>query len=156
MVPPNDVNVYDLHTLGRREFDISFDWESTTISDDVAEEAINFIRNVKSAGDIVELSNRTFASPNSLSEKRRLALEIILRHFVEYEIDEALLMIIQGTASNGKSFLIHCTFEALSNSSSDGRSHLLLLAPIGITTFNIHAKTIHSALKIPIKDMQPL
>ena len=25
MVPPNDMNVYDLHTLGRRDFDISFD-----------------------------------------------------------------------------------------------------------------------------------
>ena len=50
LVPPNDVNVYDLHTLGRREFDISFYWKSTTIYDDVVEEAINFIRNAKSAG----------------------------------------------------------------------------------------------------------
>ena len=77
----------------------------------------------------------------------------MLRHFAEYEIREALLMIIQGTVGTGKSFLIHYTFEALSNSSRDGRSPFLLLVPIRIVAFNIHAKTIHSALKIPIKDM---
>ncbi|MCY6525117.1 hypothetical protein, partial [Actinobacillus pleuropneumoniae] len=53
LVPPNDVNVSDLHTLGQRDFDISFDSEITTISHDVAEDAINFIRNAKSRGDIV-------------------------------------------------------------------------------------------------------
>ena len=70
LVAPNDVNVSGLHTLGRRDFDISFDWESATIFDDVAEEAINFIRNAKPTGCIVDLSNRTFASPDSLSEKQ--------------------------------------------------------------------------------------
>jgi hypothetical protein len=38
----------------------------------------------------------------------------------------------------------------------DGNSPFLFLAPTGITAFNIHARTIHSALKIPIKDMRPL
>ena len=33
---------------------------------------------------------------------------------------------------------------------------MLLRAPTGIAAFNIHAKTIHSALKIPIRDMKPL
>ena len=88
------MNFYDIHTLGRRDFDISFDWESTTIPDDVVEEAIHFIRNAKSMGDIVDLSNKTFSSPDSLSEKQRLPFEIVLRHFVEYEIREALHMIV--------------------------------------------------------------
>ena len=115
MVPPNDVNVSNLHTLGQRDFDISFDWESINISDDLAEEATNFIRNAKSVGDIVNLPNRTFESPDSLSETKRLSFGIVLGHFAEYEIREALLVIIQGTAGTGKSFLIHCSFEALSN-----------------------------------------
>ena len=156
LVPPNDVSVSYLHTLGRRDFDISFDRESTSISDDVVEEAINFIRNAKSRGGIVDLSNRTFASSDSLLEKQWLAFEIFLRHFTEYEIHEALPMIVHGTMGTGKSFLIHCIFESLSNSSSDGRIPLLLLVPTGIAAFNIHAKTIHSALKIPTKDMHPL
>lgn len=33
---------------------------------------------------------------------------------------------------------------------------MLLLSPTGIATFNIHGKTIHFSLKIPIKDMKPL
>ena len=110
MVPPNDVNISDLHTLGRRDFDISFDWESTTISDDVAEEAINLIRNAKSRGHIVGLSNKKFASPDSLLEKQRISFEIVLSNFADYEILEALLVIIRGTASTRKSFLIHCIF----------------------------------------------
>lgn len=70
LVPPNDVNVSNLHTLGLRDFDISFDWESTTISDDVTKEAINFIRNGKLVGDIVDLSNKIFASTDSLSAEQ--------------------------------------------------------------------------------------
>ena len=65
-------------------------------------------------------------------------------------------MIVQGTVGTGKSFLIHCIFEALSNFSSNGRTLSLILLPIGRDAFNIHTKTIHSALKIPIKDIKPL
>ena len=43
--------------------------KGTTSYDGVAEDAINFIRNGKSRGDIVDLPNRTFASLDSLSEK---------------------------------------------------------------------------------------
>ena len=65
-------------------------------------------------------------------------------------------MIIQGTVGTGKSFLIHYISHALSTSIDNGRSLFLLLAPTGIAAFNIHAKTINSTLKIPIKDMRPL
>ena len=65
-------------------------------------------------------------------------------------------MVIQGTVSTGKSYLIHYISHALASSMTTEKSPLLLLAPTGIATFNIHAKTIHSALKIHIKDMQPL
>lgn len=71
LVPPNDVNLFDLHVpLVEGTFDISFDWESTTIFYDVAEEVIYFIRSEKSRGDIVYLSNITFASLDSLSRKQ--------------------------------------------------------------------------------------
>ena len=70
LIPPNSVNVSELHTLGRRDFDISFDWKGTTIYDDVAEEAINFIRNAISRGDVGDLSSRTFVSPDSLAKKQ--------------------------------------------------------------------------------------
>ena len=33
---------------------------------------------------------------------------------------------------------------------------MLLLAPTGVASFNIHALTIHSSLRIPIVEMHPL
>ena len=68
LVPTNDMKFYDLHTLGRRDFDISFDWQSRTISNDVEEEAINSLRNETSRGDIIDLSNITFSFPDSLAK----------------------------------------------------------------------------------------
>ena len=91
-----------------------------------------------------------------MAEKQRVAFDIILQHSIQYPSPEPLLMIIQGTAGTGKSFLIHSISHALYTSSVDGNSPLLLLAPTGIVAFNIRARTIHSALKIPIKDMRPL
>jgi hypothetical protein len=70
LVPPNNVNVSNLHTLGRRDFDICFDWEKTTTSNDVAEEAIYFIRSAKSRGVIVENHHPNYVSPSSLAEKQ--------------------------------------------------------------------------------------
>jgi hypothetical protein len=43
LVPPNNVNVSDLHTLSQRDFDICFDWGKTTISNDVVEDLKNHI-----------------------------------------------------------------------------------------------------------------
>jgi hypothetical protein len=65
-------------------------------------------------------------------------------------------MIIQGTASTGKSFIMYFISHAISASVDNDHSSFLLLAPTRIYSFNIHAKTIHSSLKIPIKYMTPL
>ena len=70
LVPPNNVNVSDLHTLGRRDFDICFDWEKTTISNDVAKEAIYFLRNAQSRGHIVENIHHSSVYPSSLADKQ--------------------------------------------------------------------------------------
>jgi hypothetical protein len=117
------------------------------------QEAIYFIINSQSRGHIVHNIHPSYASPYSLVYKQRFAFDIILQHSFKYPSPEPLLMIIQGTIGTRKSFLIHCLSHALSTSSVDGNSPLLLLAPTGITSFNIHAQTIHSAMKIPIKDM---
>ena len=65
-------------------------------------------------------------------------------------------MVIQGTAGTDKSYLISCLKSALQTPYEQSASPLLLLAPIGVASFNIHASTIHSALRIPIVEMQPL
>lgn len=56
----------------------------------------------------------------------------------------------------GKSHLIKSIKITLMSTTPIGQSPLLLLAPTGIATFNIQASTIHSTLRIPIKEMTPL
>lgn len=74
-------------------------------------------------------------------------------HSCQGEVHKPIKIIIQGTTSTRKSYLIHCISHALSISMT---SILLFLAPTKITAFNIHAKTICLTLKMPIKDMKPL
>ena len=65
-------------------------------------------------------------------------------------------MIIQSIAGTCKSYLIKCIKDALLTHSENTKDPLLLLAPTGVSAFNINALTIHSALRIPITTMHPL
>ena len=156
LVRPNNIDGSHLNTLGRRNFDLCFNWEETVISNDVAEGAIAFIRTIQSTGVVVIDYDSAFAFPFSLSEKQRFSFEIMLHHSCEIDVHEPLEMIIQGTTSTGKSYLILCISHALVASTTSRKCPLLFLAPTGIVAFNINEKTIHSVLKLPIKDMQPL
>ena len=46
--------------------------------------------------------------------------------------------------------------NTLANISHPGKSPLLILAPTGVASFNISATTVHSALHIQIKEINPL
>ena len=70
LVPPNNINVSHLDTLGWRDFDLCFNWEEIVISNDVVEGAIDFIRTIQSTGVIVVNYDSAFALPSSLSEKQ--------------------------------------------------------------------------------------
>ena len=95
-------------------------------------------------------------SRSKFSTNQHIAFDVIMHHLQAKEPKEPLKMIIQGTAGIGKSYLIHYIKETLSSQAPSGHSPLLLLAPPGVATFNIHATTIHAGLRIPIKDMNPL
>lgn len=65
-------------------------------------------------------------------------------------------MLIQGIVGIGKSYFIRTIKKTLETKSFSGKSPLLILAPTRVKTFNTYEKTIHSTLKIPIKDIKPL
>jgi hypothetical protein len=65
-------------------------------------------------------------------------------------------MLIQGIVGIGKSYLIGAITQSLQIEAMPSPSPLLLLAPTGVATFNIGASTIHSKLRIPIKDFSQL
>ncbi|XP_059064840.1 uncharacterized protein LOC131856900 [Cryptomeria japonica] len=94
------------------------------------------------------------------SPKKKKLLQIsytpIAEHFSPIILQAPLKMIVQGTAGTGKSHLITSIKSALKRSAPNGQSPLLLLAPTGVAAFNIQASTIHSALRIPIKEVHPL
>ena len=92
---------------------------------------------------------------DALSIQQKQALDIIVNHSKCTPIIP-LYMIIRGTTGTGKSYLINCIRSALNGSTQQETNQLLTLAPTGVSAFNIHASTIHSAQCIPIKEMQPL
>ena len=79
-----------------------------------------------------------------------------MSHYYTCQDASPLHMIIQGTKGTGKSYLIGAISQALQKASFLQCSPLLLLAPTGVAAFNIGASTIHSKLKIPIKEFTDL
>lgn len=91
-----------------------------------------------------------------LSPRQELALGIIEQHHLGLPSSPSLRMIIQGTIGTGKSFLIDRILRALNRSSSQKMNHLLILAPKRVVAYNVRASIVHTTLRIPIKDMNPL
>ena len=92
----------------------------------------------------------------SLSGKQQIAMNIIMWHHQNNQNELPFFMIIQGMVGTGKSYLIHAISEGLQKNTIPNKSPLLLLAPIGVATCNIGASTIHSKLRVPIKDCNQL
>ena len=154
--PPNTIQVSNIDTLGDKDFDLIHAWNNTTGLNSNLEDPTYFIKNARSIGSIPDLSHSRSASPSSFSDKQRLCFETVIEHFHEGPNADPLKMIIQGTAGIGKYYLIHCIGHEFSMHSINGKIPLLLLAPTGLVAFNIRAKTIHSAFRIPIKDFKYL
>ena len=85
-----------------------------------------------------------------------MALDIILQHSNQQGTKEPLRMSIEGTTGTSKSYLINTIKKELYSQEVVDHNPLLLLSPTGVTSFNIHATTIHTGIRIPIKNMQPL
>jgi ATP-dependent DNA helicase PIF1 len=69
--------------------------------------------------------------------------QIVNDHFIHNK-DTPLRMVITGTAGTGKSFLIACLKQLLSNK-------VRVSAPTGVAAFNVQGCTLHSLLQLPTK-----
>ncbi len=84
---------------------------------------------------------------SSLNVKQRLAYDIIVDHQTQLMANHQpapLHMLVCGTAGTGKSYLISAIAHALGDA-------CLLTGTTGMASFNICGKTLHSALKLPIR-----
>ncbi|XP_057835128.1 uncharacterized protein LOC131045552 [Cryptomeria japonica] len=147
----------DLQMLGRRDYDISHFWGATVVVDQLDSTALQFIATskLKSQHTSMQISSQD-TKKNQLSPQQKVALNIILQHHNNQSATTPLRMIVQGTAGNGKSFLIDCIRKELNISPPMTANPLLVLAPTGVAAFNIQATTIHAGLRIPIREMHPL
>ena len=125
-------------------------WTHNNICTHLHETTTSFIEvnrfSIELHEDIPSFSN----SPNSLSPTQCIAFDLVMSHFRNTSYAQPLKLVIQGTTGTEKSYLISCLKFALQTASEQNACPLLLLAPTGVADFNIHASTIHSALRRPI------
>ena len=138
--------------LGRRDIDRQTNWSIDYKGEEYTTAAINFIGNVKNHGCLIYDDIPQCINYMTLGDKQKKEVDIIMTHYHKNQNVEPLLMIIQGTTGTRISYLIGSISQSLQNAAMPSLSPFLLLAPIGVTTFNIGASTIHSKLKIPIQD----
>ncbi|XP_057856712.2 uncharacterized protein LOC131066055 [Cryptomeria japonica] len=150
----NKINVNDFQMLGRRDYDINFDWHAPYPTDPLHHTVVTFISTNKincQPSILQPASPPTTSFP--LASKQKIALELILAHYASPGTPPPLYMLIQGTAGTGKSYLIQCIRNRLNLSTNIQLNPLLVLAPTGVSAYNIQATTIHAALRIPLRDI---
>ena len=150
------MQVSKIDMLGRRDIDKQYNWSHTYRSDEESNVAINFIRRMRENGLLSDFCIEKNINTTNFSERQKKEFDIILTHYQAGESVDPFYMIVQGTAGTGKSYLIGGISKYLKQAAMSNQSPLLLLASIGVATFNIGGSTIHSKLKIPVKDFMQL
>ncbi|XP_059076823.1 uncharacterized protein LOC131057818 [Cryptomeria japonica] len=151
-----NIQFSEIDMLGRRDIDRHTNWSADYQGEEYTTTAISFITNMKDHGCLIYDDIPQCINYTTLSDKQKKAVDIIMTHYQRNQNKVPLFMIIQGTTGIGKSYLIGAINQALENVAMPSRSPLLLLAPIGVATFNIGASTVHSKLRIPIRDFTQL
>ncbi len=142
--------------LGSREMDRSHDWINDArkrYSNTDLTEADTFVSRVSTDWQGNELVTETL-DYQTLNEKQKLVFKRIESHYNDMLKDnqtEPLRIIVMGTAGTGKTYLINAIRGKLREMTGvKSKSPVIVLAPTGVTAFNINGITIHSALSIPI------
>ena len=155
-------HVLDLHSdLGSRDEDRSHDWLTARQRYSYLElqEAPAFIRQ-QSSVDVEEtaISDKTEELASlTLNDTQAVIVDRIRIHYsaiLEGQGLDPIHAIVMGTAGTGKSYLInaiklqldHITYQQRDRLGGSLKSPVALLAPTGVAAFNIHGRTIHSAL----------
>jgi hypothetical protein len=130
--------------LGTRELDLIHSWPSSWKGWDFAS-LVSWLVISKDTMEIdpVPVQPLDLAS---LSDKQRLAFEIIRSHTFGSRQDTQLLMVLVGTAGTGKSFLISAIRSLFDSHGCPDA--VKVTAPTGVAASNIFGSTIFSLLSI--------
>ena len=123
----------------------SFVWHQTLANYTVQQvgEMPSWIKSNKENFKQVFLNKQASIDLTSFSEQGRLAYDIVHLHSNTDKPDESLLLIINGVAGTGKSYLINAITANLGK-------RCVVTATTGKASFNVNGVTIHSFLKLPV------
>ena len=141
---------------GHRYFDVNYNWSHTSIPLHLQGTAIHFIEFNHSNIQNQHHPFPTVPQNHTFSPTQKIVFTVVLSHFKNPSPKPPLRIIIKGTTRTVKSSLIKWLQHAFMEDSPTITNPTLLLAPIGVATFNINNLTIHSTLHIPIQSMHPL
>jgi hypothetical protein len=123
-------------------------WDNREIPEEVLIFARQIIETNQWCMDEVHINQHVNLQDNAMSHKKCQEFDIILQHSQQKKNPKSLMMIIQGIVGTRKYYLISCIKASFNMHSPYGKILILLLAPIGVATFNIEVTTILATLKI--------
>jgi hypothetical protein len=137
-------NVDSFPLLGTRELDLVYPWPTSWQSWDFVS-LLSWLVNSKDTIKLDPVPVQPLAL-DSLSDKQRLAFEIIRSHAFGSRQDTQLLMVLVGTAGTGKSFVISAIRSLFHCCGCPDA--LKVTAPTGVAASNVFGSTIYSLLSI--------
>lgn len=153
-------------TLGHRPQDLVYDWH---VSDNFYELYGDRASFYEDANELTANIPRTYNDPSTLQPSQRRCFDLVMGHYesenrldgdgIEGHDNEPLLMHVDGSAGTGKSYLIDMISTHLYERARELEKPdpVLRAAPTGVAAFNIHGRTLHSLLRLPVrKQLVPL
>ncbi|GAV02785.1 hypothetical protein RvY_13309 [Ramazzottius varieornatus] len=149
MGPNADANLLqgiEAGQLGRRALDVGHDWEAygLTLS---ADQVITGYVSCLEQREFSQRVQHNFTNPDLLNSDQRKVFELVLRQFERSRHNlpvEQILLIVQGSAGTGKSFLtkaLRCELNRADN--VEYSPTCILLAPTGVAACDIGGRTVH-------------
>ena len=131
---------------GQTDVEIAYEWTSdrANYSEQQIGEMPAWIKNMREESVHVLHENSENIDVDTCSEMQELAYNIVKSHFNEISSNRTpLLLIINGVAGTGKSYLINAIRNLLTTKCA-------VTATTGKAAFNINGVTVHSLLKLPV------
>jgi ATP-dependent DNA helicase PIF1 len=155
-LPQPGLEVEDVERLGNRDLDLCHDW-SPHIGQYPSLEDIGPEYWDQAKAEFIGDNNPILSSSvfDQLNAEQRLVFDLFTRHYEEslspvMQSPPQLLLQVDGQGGTGKTFLIHAITSRL-RQLSPGDPAVIKAAPTGVAACAIDGESLHSLLKIPVK-----
>ena len=155
--PDHDsVQLDRLDGLGTRHLDRAYDWSQYAEKHILDRESLGRLRIENPIEQLVDFS----PSPESLNREQRKLYDVVTDQYIQELSGRGtpgqLLLNIDGVAGTGKTYTLMKICARLQELAlqAERPNPVFRAAPTGIAAFNINGKTLHSLLRLPVKNRQ--